>query len=72
MRRIGHSSALRAILLAWGFSLIFSPAHLMAAQSNSPEPSIKPIGSDEPFGLSTATVTEGAVLEKWLNVEARS
>src|SRR5258707_7827068 len=69
MRRIGHSGALRAILLAWGFSLIFSPTHLMAAPLNSPGSVDRADRSDEPFGLSTATVTKGAVLEKWLNVE---
>jgi predicted transglutaminase-like cysteine proteinase len=69
MRRIGNSSALRAILLACGLFLIFSPTHLMAAPLNSPESVDWAISSDEPFGLSTATVTTGAVLEKWLNVE---
>ena len=69
MRRIGNSSALRAILLAWGLSLIFSPMHLMAAPLNSPGSVDRADRSDEPFGLSTATVTRGAVLEKWLNVE---
>src|SRR6266436_5806825 len=69
MRRIGNSGALRAILLAWGLSLIFSPTHLMAAPLNSPGSVDRADRSDEPFGLSTATVTRGAVLEKWLNVE---
>ena len=68
MRRIGNSSALRATLLAWGLSLIFSPMHLMAAPLNSPGSVDRADRSDEPFGLSTATVTQGAVLEKWLNV----
>ena len=68
MRRIGNSSALRATLLAWGLSLIFSPMHLMAAPLNSPGSIDRADRSDEPFGLSTATVTQGAVLEKWLNV----
>src|SRR6266436_3565288 len=69
MRSIGNSSALRAILLAWGLSLIFSPTHLMAAPLNSPGSVDRADRSDEPFGLSTAAVTKGAVLEKWLNVE---
>ena len=69
MRSIGNSSALRAILLACGLFLTFSPTHLMAAPLDSTA-SVEPaVGSDEPFGLSTATVTEGPVLEKWLNVE---
>jgi predicted transglutaminase-like cysteine proteinase len=69
MRRIGNPSALRAILLAWGFSLIFLPTHLMAAPLTSPGAIERADSSDEPFGLSTETVTQGAVLEKWLNVE---
>ena len=69
MRRIGHSSALRAILLAWGLSLICLPTNLMAGELNSPE-TVDPANSlDEPFGLATTTVTKGAVLEKWLNLE---
>jgi predicted transglutaminase-like cysteine proteinase len=35
----------------------------------SPETVDRADSSDEPFGLSTATVTKGPVLEKWLNVE---
>src|SRR5712671_2040812 len=69
MRSISNSSALRAILLAWGLFLIFSPTHLMAAPLDSTASVERSVGSDEPFGLSTATVTEGPVLEKWLNVE---
>jgi len=69
MRRIGNSSALRAISLACGLFLICLPTHLMAAPLNSPGPVEQAGSSDEPFGLSTATVTKGAVLEKWLNVE---
>lgn len=69
MRSTGNSSALRAILLAYGLFLIFSPTHLMAAPLDSTASVERAVGSDEPFGLSTATVTEGPVLEKWLNVE---
>jgi predicted transglutaminase-like cysteine proteinase len=69
MRRNGNSSALRAILLAWGLSLICLPTHLMAAQLDSPGSVDRADRSDEPFGLATATLTKGAVLEKWLNVE---
>ncbi len=74
MRSIGKSSALRAILLACGLFLICLPTHLMAAPSmaapSTPPGSLDPtVGPDEPFGLSTATVTKGPVLEKWLNVE---
>src|SRR6266478_6778177 len=74
MRRIGNSSALRAIslraiLLAWGLALICLPTHLIAAPLISPGSVDRDVRSDEPFGLSTAAVTKGAVLEKWLNVE---
>jgi predicted transglutaminase-like cysteine proteinase len=69
MRRIGNSSALRAILLACGLSLICLPTDLMAAQLNLPGSVDRADSSSEPFGLSTATVTTGAVLDKWLRVE---
>jgi predicted transglutaminase-like cysteine proteinase len=69
MRSIGNSNALRAILLACGLFLTFSPTRLMAASLDSTASIERDVGSDEPFGLSTATVTEGPVLEKWLNVE---
>ena len=64
--RVGNSSAWRGILLAWGLSLICLPTELIAGTSTS-------FGSvdraDEPFGLSTAMVTTGALLEKWLVVK---
>ncbi len=41
----------------------------MAAQLNSPGSVDRADRSDEPFGLSTTTVTKGAVLEKWLSIE---
>ncbi len=41
----------------------------MAAPLTSPGSVDRAGRSDEPFGLSTETVTKGAVLEKWLNVE---
>jgi predicted transglutaminase-like cysteine proteinase len=69
MLRIGNSSALRAIFVACGLSLICLPTDLMAAPLNSLGSVDRSGGSDEPFGLSTATLTKGAVLEKWLNVE---
>ena len=69
MRRIGNSSALLALLLACGLSLICLPTDLMAAQLNSPGSVDRADSSSEPFGLSTTIVTKGAVLEKWLSVE---
>ena len=69
MRRIGNSSALRAILLAWGLSLICLPTDLMAGQLNSAGLLDRASRSDEPFGLSTTAVAMGPVLDKWLGVE---
>src|SRR4051794_32439862 len=69
MRRIGNLRAWRAILLAWGLSLICLPTNLVAAPLNSPGSADQAARSDEPFGLSTAPVTTGAVLDKWLGVE---
>jgi hypothetical protein len=69
MRRIANSSALLAILLACGLSLICLPTELMAAQLNLPGSVDRADSSSEPFGLSTTIVTKGAVLEKWLSVE---
>src|SRR6266404_1551405 len=69
MRKIGDSSALRAILLAWALSLTCLPTNLMAAPSDSVQTVDQAGPSDEPFGLSTETVTRGTALEKWLNVQ---
>jgi predicted transglutaminase-like cysteine proteinase len=66
MRRVGNSSAWRAILLAWGLSLISLPTELTAGPLTPPGS----VGrADEPFGLSAAKVTTGALLQKWLTVE---
>src|SRR5712672_868386 len=46
-----------------------APKLVEAPKLNSPETVDRADSSDEPFGLATATVTKGAVLEKWLNVE---
>jgi len=61
--------AWHSILLAWGLSLICLPTRLIAGMANSPASVDQASRSDEPFGLSTARVTTGAVLEKWSNVE---
>jgi predicted transglutaminase-like cysteine proteinase len=60
-------SAAHAILVAWGLSLISPPTELMAGTLTSPAER-----TDEPFGLSTATVTAGTLLEKWLDVERKA
>jgi len=50
-----------------------APTLVEAPKLNPPETVGRTVGRadsyDEPFGLSTATVTKGAVLEKWLNLE---
>jgi predicted transglutaminase-like cysteine proteinase len=66
MWRKGNSSAWRAILLVC--ALICAPAELKAEQLKSPG-SVDRARADEPFGLSTAVVSSGALLEKWLGVE---
>jgi predicted transglutaminase-like cysteine proteinase len=69
MWRRGNTSALRAILLVWAFSLICLPTNLMAGQLNSSGLVDRAGRFDEPFGLSTTTVSTGPLMEKWLNVE---
>jgi len=46
-----------------------APKLVEAPKLNSPETVDRADSYDEPFGLSTATVTKGPVLEKWLNLE---
>ena len=64
MWRVVSASVWRAVLVAWGLSLISPPAELVAGSLTSPVER-----AEEPFGLSTSTVTTGTVLEKWLDVE---
>jgi predicted transglutaminase-like cysteine proteinase len=67
--RFGSSRAWRAIAVAWGLSSICLPTELMAEAVNLPG-AVEGTGrSKEPFGISTAKVTAGALLEKWLDVE---
>jgi predicted transglutaminase-like cysteine proteinase len=46
-----------------------APKLIEAPKLNSPETVDRADSYDEPFGLSTATVTKGPVLEKWLNLQ---
>src|SRR5260370_13557253 len=69
MWRLGNSRAWRAILLAWGLTLIWLPTELMAGTLNSTGSVDRAGRSHEPFGLSTATVTTGALPQKWLFVQ---
>jgi predicted transglutaminase-like cysteine proteinase len=64
MQRVIGASTWRAIWLALGLSLICPPAELIAATMTSSAGQ-----ADEPFQLSTAMVTTGKLLEKWLDVE---
>jgi len=64
MCRVISVSAWRAIWLVCGLSLICPPAAINAATLTSSAGR-----TDEPFGLSTAAVTTGKLLEKWLDVE---
>ena len=66
MWRFGSSRAWRAIAVAWGLSLICLPREIIAEPLTSPSSAD---GADEPFGLATAKVTTGALLQKWLDVE---
>jgi predicted transglutaminase-like cysteine proteinase len=59
-------NAARALSIAWGLCLIFPPTELMAGTLTTPVER-----ADEPFRLSTSTVTTGTLLEKWLDVERR-
>src|SRR5258707_1263882 len=68
-RSIGILSALRAFLIACGLFLICLTTNIMSVPSTPPGSLDRAGSSDEPFGLSTAPVTKGPVLEKWLNVE---
>lgn len=69
MRRVGNSGAWRAILFAWVLALICAPADLMAGSLSSPASVDRASRSGEPFGLPTATLSTGALVEKWLGVE---
>src|SRR5258706_3048216 len=46
-----------------------APKLVEAPKLNLPETVDRADNYDEPFGLSTATVTKGPVLEKWLSIE---
>jgi predicted transglutaminase-like cysteine proteinase len=64
MSRTGGLSTWHAILFACALSLNCAPTVIRA------EPVISTVDrADEPFRLSTSTVTTGAVLEKWLEVK---
>ena len=69
MSRFGSSRIWRAIAVAWGLSLTCLPTELIAGSVNSLGVAEGASRSEEPFGISTAKVTTGVLLEKWLVVE---
>ena len=69
MWRAGNSSTWRAVLVAWGLTLICASPALIAAPFNPPGSVDRASRSAEPFGLATTMVATGPVLEKWFGVE---
>jgi predicted transglutaminase-like cysteine proteinase len=69
MWRFGSSRAWRSVAVGCGIVLICLPSELIAGAVNSPGAVEETSRSKEPFGISTAKVTAGALLGKWLNVE---
>jgi predicted transglutaminase-like cysteine proteinase len=66
MWRLGNLRAWRAVLLLCALSC--APAGVHAAPLNSPG-AVDGAGADVPFGLSTAAISSGPMLQKWLGVE---
>src|SRR5260370_1463354 len=65
---LGHSHALRAMVLAWGMACL-GPAPDLAAGTLVPSESPEATGgSAEPFGLFASTLSFGALREKWHGV----
>jgi hypothetical protein len=59
----------RLVLGACELSLIWLPTDITAETLNLPRPVKQAPRPDEPFGLPTANVTTGALLDRWLKVE---
>ena len=55
--------------LVCGLSLIWLPTDIAAETLNLPQPVNQVSRPQEPFGLPTANVTTGALLDRWLKVE---
>jgi predicted transglutaminase-like cysteine proteinase len=68
---LGHSHALRAVILAWGMAWFGPAADLTAGTLDSTGPSELTGRSTEPFGLFAAALSAGALREKWLGVERK-
>jgi predicted transglutaminase-like cysteine proteinase len=67
----GHSRAWRAAVLAWGMAWFGPAAVVTAATLDRSEPPGLVEKSAEPFGLFAATLSEGGLREKWLDVERK-
>jgi predicted transglutaminase-like cysteine proteinase len=68
---LGHSHALRALVLAWGMAWFGPAADLTAGTLDSTAPTQLAGRSAEPFGLFASTVSAGALREKWLGLERK-
>jgi predicted transglutaminase-like cysteine proteinase len=68
MAIFGHGHAWRAVVLALGMAW-FGPAANLAAGTLESTP--EQIGAAEPFGLFTATLSAGGIVDKWLGVERK-
>jgi predicted transglutaminase-like cysteine proteinase len=68
---LGYSRSLRLIALACGIAWFGPAADLSAGTLDSSGASAMTGRSTEPFGLFAATLSEGALREKWLGVQRR-
>ena len=69
MWKTRHSRTWRAVLIASGLFLICLPTQLIAETVSSAGSVDRATRSDEPFELSAAMVSTGALQEKWFGVE---
>ena len=65
----GHRHAWRAVVLALGMVWFGPAANLAAGTPDSTEPPEQVGSAAEPFGLFTATLSAGGIVDKWLGVE---
>jgi predicted transglutaminase-like cysteine proteinase len=68
---LGHSHALRAVMLACGMAWLGPAANLSAGTLITPGVADLVRKTAEPFGLFAAPLSWGAVREKWLGVERK-
>jgi predicted transglutaminase-like cysteine proteinase len=71
MRIFGYSRALRVIVVACGMAWFGPAADLAAGTLLSPGAAALVKKSAEPFGLSPTVLSDGALREKWLDVERK-